>query len=53
MKIAITGASGHIGTNLCRALISEGHELKVLINRSSRGLEDLDLEGESSITQRP
>jgi len=44
MKIAITGASGHIGSNLCRVLLSEGHKLKVLINRSSHGLEDLKLE---------
>ncbi len=44
MKVAITGASGHIGTNLCRTLISKGHKLKVLINQSSRGLEDLKLQ---------
>jgi dihydroflavonol-4-reductase len=44
MRIAITGASGHIGTNLCRALLGEGHSLKVLINQYTRSLEGLDLE---------
>jgi dihydroflavonol-4-reductase len=44
MNIAITGASGHIGANLCRALVAEGHKLTVLINRSALGLEDLNLE---------
>jgi dihydroflavonol-4-reductase len=44
MKIAITGASGHVGANLCRMLTGLGHEVKALIHNSSRGLEDLDLE---------
>jgi dihydroflavonol-4-reductase len=43
MRIAITGASGHIGANLCRELISRGHSLKVLINRSHKGLDGLRL----------
>lgn len=43
MRIAVTGASGHIGANLCRELIARGHSLKVLINRSSESLEDLKL----------
>jgi len=43
MRISITGASGHIGANLCRELISQGHTLKVLINRSSGSLEGLKL----------
>jgi dihydroflavonol-4-reductase len=44
MKIAITGASGHVGANLCRMLTGQGHEVKALIHISSRGLEDLDLD---------
>ena len=44
MRIAMTGASGHIGTNLCRALLSEGHEVRVLINRTSKSLEEIPVE---------
>ena len=44
MRIALTGASGHIGTNLCRALLSEGHEVRVLINRTSKSLEEIPVE---------
>lgn len=44
MKIAITGASGHIGVNLCRMLADEGHTLKVLIHKEKKGLSDLHAE---------
>ncbi|MCU0376675.1 MAG: NAD-dependent epimerase/dehydratase family protein [Bacteroidales bacterium] len=44
MKIAVTGASGHVGTNLCRMLIEEGFSVKALIHSSTLGLENLDLE---------
>ncbi|MFC2099175.1 NAD-dependent epimerase/dehydratase family protein [Bacteroidota bacterium] len=44
MKISITGASGHIGTNLCRELLKQGHQLKVLINQYTDSLQELDLE---------
>ena len=44
MRIAMTGASGHIGTNLCRALLSEGHEVRVLINLTSKSLEKIPVE---------
>ena len=44
MRIAITGASGHIGSNLCRALISEGHEVRALINHTSKSLDGLPVE---------
>jgi dihydroflavonol-4-reductase len=43
MLIALTGASGHIGTNLCRALLSEGHEVRALINRTSKSLEEIPI----------
>jgi dihydroflavonol-4-reductase len=35
MKIAITGATGHVGRNLCQMLIDKGHQLKALIHNSS------------------
>ena len=44
MKIAVTGASGHVGANLCRMLIDRGHEVKALIHNSTKGIEDLGLE---------
>ncbi len=43
MKIALTGASGHIGTNLCRALIDQGHQLRVLVNQYTASLQGLDI----------
>ncbi|MBL6964465.1 MAG: NAD-dependent epimerase/dehydratase family protein, partial [Bacteroidetes bacterium] len=30
MKIAITGANGHIGANLCRQLLEKGHRINAL-----------------------
>ena len=44
MRIAITGASGHIGANLCRSLAAEGHQVRALINLSSRSLEGIPVE---------
>jgi dihydroflavonol-4-reductase len=44
MKIAVTGASGHVGANLCRMLIDLGHEVKALKHNSTKGIEDLGLE---------
>ena len=38
MKIAVTGASGHIGSNLCPLLIEKGYELKVLVFRTKVGI---------------
>ncbi len=44
MKIAVTGASGHIGSNLVRELIREGHQVRVLLHKDKRGFEGLPLE---------
>lgn len=44
MKIAVTGASGHVGTNLCRMLIEEGFSVKALIHSSTLGLDNPALE---------
>lgn len=44
MKIAITGASGHIGVNLVRRLVALNHDVRVLINRVSAPLEGFDIE---------
>jgi len=44
MQISITGGSGHIGANLCRHLVSAGHSVRVLINRTLRSLEGIHFE---------
>ena len=44
MKISITGASGHIGNNLCRELIHRGHKVKVLVHKSDESIAGLDVE---------
>ncbi|MEI6765674.1 MAG: NAD-dependent epimerase/dehydratase family protein [Bacteroidota bacterium] len=41
MKIAVTGASGHVGANLCRVLIAKGCEVNVLAFNDKRGFEGL------------
>lgn len=41
MKISITGASGHIGANLCRILIEEGHDLSVLYHNDDKSFRNL------------
>jgi len=43
MNIAVTGASGHVGSNLCRELIREGHHVKVLVYHDTKGIEGLNL----------
>jgi len=44
MKIAVTGASGHVGNNLCRMLIDLGHQVKALIQQDAKGLAGLQME---------
>ncbi len=43
MKISITGASGHVGANLCRTLLEKGHTLKVLVKQFKDSIDSLDL----------
>lgn len=43
MKIAVTGASGYFGNNLCRALIAENYDVRVLIHKNTQALEGLPL----------
>ena len=44
MHIAITGASGHIGVNLCRFLVREGYSVRALIHKNSASLEGIPIE---------
>ena len=41
MRIAVTGATGHLGANLVRLLVGEGHTVRALYHRSE-GHEALD-----------
>ncbi|HEU4382684.1 MAG TPA: NAD-dependent epimerase/dehydratase family protein [Anaeromyxobacteraceae bacterium] len=44
MLAAVTGASGHLGANLIRALLQEGHAVRALVREDARALEGLPLE---------
>jgi dihydroflavonol-4-reductase len=44
MKIAVTGASGHIGNCLVRELKKQGASIKVLVHNFRSDLEELDVE---------
>jgi len=44
MKIAVTGANGHVGANLCRSLIAEGHQVRALVHEHQDAIDGLDLE---------
>jgi dihydroflavonol-4-reductase len=44
MKIAVTGASGHVGANLCQMLIQHGHQVKALVYHDLTGIEHLSME---------
>ncbi|MCP3982103.1 MAG: NAD-dependent epimerase/dehydratase family protein [bacterium] len=44
MRVVVTGASGHVGANLVRALLDRGDEVRALVHRRSESLEGLDVE---------
>jgi dihydroflavonol-4-reductase len=41
MKVAVTGASGHIGSCLVRELIKQGDKVKILVHNSRTALDEL------------
>ena len=43
MRIAITGANGHVGANLCRLLIQDGHYVRPFLFKDSKALHGLNL----------
>jgi dihydroflavonol-4-reductase len=42
MKIAVTGANGHVGYNLCKTLSEKGHSVCVLSHDHTNGLDKLN-----------
>jgi dihydroflavonol-4-reductase len=43
MKIAITGASGHLGSVLCRELLNQGHDIVALVFKDISAIEGLPI----------
>ncbi len=43
-RVALTGASGHLGANLLRLLIEKDFDVRALVNRDARGVEGLRCE---------
>lgn len=44
MKIALTGATGHLGAALVRELLASGHAVRALVREDRRALEGLEIE---------
>ena len=44
MKVAVTGASGHIGSCLVRKLIKKGAKVKILVHSFRNEIDQLDVE---------
>jgi dihydroflavonol-4-reductase len=44
MLAAVTGASGHLGANLVRALLDRKWQVRAIIRNDKRALEGLDIE---------
>jgi dihydroflavonol-4-reductase len=44
MNIAITGASGHVGNNLCRKMLETGYKVRGLVYHDNSSIKDLDME---------
>jgi dihydroflavonol-4-reductase len=42
--VAVTGASGHVGANLVRALVARNRRVRVLVHQSSKGIDGLPVE---------
>ncbi len=44
MKIAVTGANGHVGSNLCKALLKKGYQVRALTHTHNKAIKDLPVE---------
>ena len=52
MTVAVTGASGHLGANLVRALLAQGRNVRVLVHRDRREAVHEPLPRASAIERR-
>ncbi len=43
MTVVVTGAAGHLGGNLCRALLKQGEAVRAAAHRDRRALDGLDV----------
>jgi dihydroflavonol-4-reductase len=43
MKIAVTGANGHVGYNLCKSLLDKGFQVNALAHQHTEPIQNLDL----------
>lgn len=41
MKFVITGASGFLGVDICKELLRQGHQIKAVCRKESKGLDNL------------
>ncbi|HEY5281546.1 MAG TPA: NAD-dependent epimerase/dehydratase family protein [Polyangia bacterium] len=44
LPAVVTGASGHIGANLVRALLGQGRRVRALVHRQTKGIDGLPVE---------
>ena len=51
--ILVTGASGHVGANLVRALLAQGRPVRALVHRDRRALAGLDVEAVAADLAEP
>ncbi len=52
MRVAVTGATGHVGGNLVRALLDRGDQVRVLLRGDPVGLDGLEVEAvKGDVTQ--
>jgi dihydroflavonol-4-reductase len=44
MRVVVTGANGHVGANLVRALLARGHQVRALVHIDRQAVDGLEIE---------
>ncbi len=44
MKVAVTGANGHVGVNLCKELVKRGHAVRAFVHNNAQFIRHLPVE---------